>query len=46
MDSGWHTHTAAYQGVVIQGKFTVDSTEKLQVPSDAALLYGLHGARE
>ena len=22
MDSGWHTHTAAYQGVVIQGKFT------------------------
>jgi hypothetical protein len=22
MDSGWHWHTAAYQGVVIQGKFT------------------------
>ena len=22
MDSGWHSHTAAYQGVVIQGKFT------------------------
>src|SRR4029077_12753844 len=22
MDSGWHTHTAPYQGVVIQGKFT------------------------
>ena len=22
MDSGWHMHTAAYQGVVIQGKFT------------------------
>ena len=22
MDSGWHWHSAAYQGVVIQGKFT------------------------
>ena len=22
MDSGWHWHTAAYHGVVIQGKFT------------------------
>src|SRR5262245_66332524 len=22
MDSGWHWHTAAYQGVVIEGKFT------------------------
>ena len=22
MDSGWHWHTAAYEGVVIQGKFT------------------------
>ena len=22
MDSGWHWHTAAYQGVVIQGRFT------------------------
>jgi len=22
MDSGWHWHTAAYQGVVVQGKFT------------------------
>ena len=22
MDSGWHWHTVAYQGVVIQGKFT------------------------
>jgi quercetin dioxygenase-like cupin family protein len=22
MDSGWHWHTAAYQGAVIQGKFT------------------------
>src|SRR5260370_3904599 len=22
MDSGWHWHTAAYQGIVIQGKFT------------------------
>jgi len=22
MDSGWHWHTAAYDGVVIQGKFT------------------------
>jgi hypothetical protein len=22
MESGWHWHTAAYQGVVIQGKFT------------------------
>jgi len=22
MDSGWHWHTAPYQGVVIQGKFT------------------------
>jgi quercetin dioxygenase-like cupin family protein len=22
MDSGWHWHTAAYEGVVVQGKFT------------------------
>ena len=22
IDSGWHWHTAAYEGVVIQGKFT------------------------
>ena len=22
MDSGWHWHTAAYDGIVIQGKFT------------------------
>ena len=22
MDSGWHWHTAAYQGIVIQGRFT------------------------
>ena len=22
MESGWHWHTAAYDGVVIQGKFT------------------------
>jgi quercetin dioxygenase-like cupin family protein len=22
MDSGWHWHSAAYDGVVIQGKFT------------------------
>jgi quercetin dioxygenase-like cupin family protein len=22
MDSGWHTHTAPYQGIVIQGRFT------------------------
>jgi quercetin dioxygenase-like cupin family protein len=22
MDSGWHRHTAAYEGVVVQGKFT------------------------
>src|SRR5260370_24871303 len=25
MDSGWHWHTAAYEGVVIQGKFTHSS---------------------
>ena len=28
MDSGWHWHTAAYQGVVIQAKFRILSREQ------------------